>query len=90
MHPPVPVIVEADLRYDHHRELRSALIELALKQRTMGEQIPRSYLELESLVQKKKQDLLVRADHICQVGNLTYLLDRRPRGRQRCLTVSTA
>ncbi len=27
----------------------------------MGEQIPRAYLELEGLVQRKRQELLVRA-----------------------------
>src|SRR5215213_5978058 len=31
------------------RELKAAVLELALKQRTMGEQIPKSYLELETI-----------------------------------------
>jgi serine/threonine protein kinase len=38
------------------KELKSVILELALKQRTMGEQIPRSYLELEALVIRKRQE----------------------------------
>eukprot|EP01087_Luapelamoeba_hula_P012480 TRINITY_DN3484_c0_g1_i2.p1 TRINITY_DN3484_c0_g1~~TRINITY_DN3484_c0_g1_i2.p1 ORF type:complete len:2043 (+),score=287.04 TRINITY_DN3484_c0_g1_i2:206-6334(+) len=38
-------------------ELRNLILEIALKQRTMGEQIPKSYLELEQLVAKKRQEM---------------------------------
>jgi len=37
-----------------HRRLRATLVELVLKQRSMGEQIPQSCLELEGLVQRKR------------------------------------
>jgi len=39
-------------------ELKNLLIEVALKQRNMGEQIPKSYLDLENLVFRKRQELL--------------------------------
>lgn len=37
----------------------------------MGEQIPHSYLELEGLVQRKKQELLVRFT-LCFFFSLNY------------------
>ncbi len=38
------------------KELKNLLTELALKQRTMGEHIPRIYLDLENLVVRRKAE----------------------------------
>ncbi len=39
-------------------ELKNCVIEVALKQRHMGEQIPKTYLELEHLVLQKRAEML--------------------------------
>jgi len=50
-------------------ELKNLLIEVALKQRNMGEQIPKSYLELEQLVAKKRTDLLAEKKPVLPTHN---------------------